>query len=967
MATNSTCAWFDQSQIKSLTPRDLAFYLHSRFVPSLDTYEPPASCVNFLHHNSQSAVRKLDSYNSMQYIRQYHVVSLNETWFNNKLPNSLVKIDGFSVYRHDRNTAYKATGGGAALYINNNIEHEHLPKYNPLGNASFDAVWAKLKIGKLKTIIVGSLYAPNSCDSEVIDYLSSILSDKSFDCSNLVLMGDFNVNWNTNSHTKSNLTSISESNNLSQAISGCTYVSSQRGRESLLDLAFVSNTLKIHASSVLVSQLSDHYAITTSISAKVPRQPRKIVSSRNFNSALSTLENIPCNASLIEEIIKNNKQPDTQAQLLDDWVQSVVDTNIPVKNYRVRSDTPNWLSSELKRLVSLKNRFFRRITHSLTTPNQWLHYKKFRNFVQSKIKAHKKEYYYQKLSRDQRSFFSEANKLLGRASPEQSHPTSLNYEGKLISEESDIADILNNFFTSIDSPAARFTQELSNRTSAPSFSFLKVSADLVKKILLSLKSNKRGGVEQLPTSVYKALSKTVVPALTHIINSGISTSCFPSLYKIALVTPVYKKGCRLNPGNYRPISSLPILSKVFEKVLNCQIVNHLNSHGLLSARQFGFRNHVSSEQMLLRILDSFYSVLDSKTNKYIAVLSLDIKKAFDTVDHRLLVHKLSSQFGFSKSSVELMKSYLADRSQLMKIGITRSSPASITKGVPQGSILGPLLFNLMVDDMLVSHTDTFSYADDTLTYALGRTQEQALDLVETRFSMLSTWYKNNGLGLCVEKTNCLVISNCPIDYDKNISLMSHIIPIKKSIVQLGVILDSKLDFREHIQIVSNKCSSMIFALRKIRHLLTCEQAKDIYTSIIRPKIEYCSCILQELPDISSNKLELIQNRAIRVICKAPKIFSVTDGRLCLNLDTLCSRRAVSFRNLVGKTMCGMASDELYNLLSQAPTHSRSLRSRCSYILPCSNTNFGKKRFTYCAIKYLSNRDRETTELPTSSP
>lgn len=440
------------------------------------------------------------------------------------------------------------------------------------------------------------------------------------------------------------------------------------------------------------------------------------------------------------------------------------------------------------------------------------------------------------------------------------------------------------------------------------------------------------------------------------INTSIITSIFPQPYKVALVTPIFKKGNRTLPANYRPISSLPILSKVFERIMYTQIIDHINIHEMLSSKQFGFRHGVSTEQMLLCLLDQFYHTLDTKKFKYIAILSLDVKKAFDTVNHTLLLKKLKSIYLFAQSSTALMTSYLSNRSQCMAIRNATSSVAPITKGVPQGSILGPLLFNLMVNDMLDQHDQTYSYADDTLTFSYANSQKQALNLVKNNFISLNKWYENNGLSLCINKTNCLIISNCHIDYEHQLCINEYNLDIKHSLTLLGITLDSKLDFKTHIQQVSNKCNSLLFVLRKIRHLLSYEDTKLIYTSIIRPRLEYCSSIFLELPYIQLKLIESLQNKAIRIICKAPKIFSITDSRIILNLHTICSRRSFFFSNLVIKTLCGLTSSELFKLLENRPKHTRQLRSNCNYVLPPSSSNLGKRRFTSCAIKSLTSND-----------
>ena len=234
---------------------------------------------------------------------------------------------------------------------------------------------------------------------------------------------------------------------------------------------------------------------------------------------------------------------------------------------------------------------------------------------------------------------------------------------------------------------------------------------------------------------------------------------FPNIYKIAQVTPIYKKGDALRPENYRPISSLPILSKVFETIVNKQLVDYLESYDLLSDRQFGFRKEVSTEQMLLAVTDKFLAGLDTRQPRFIAHLSLDVRKAFDSVDHTLLLRKMRRKFNFAHRTVEFFSSYLLNRWQVMKVGSALSAPMRITKGVPQGSVLGPILFNIMINDALEIDVNTFAYADDTLIYEIANSAQEAIGAVERRYEVLLKWYLSNGPALVPVKAMCMVYSN----------------------------------------------------------------------------------------------------------------------------------------------------------------------------------------------------------------
>ena len=367
---------------------------------------------------------------------------------------------------------------------------------------------------------------------------------------------------------------------------------------------------------------------------------------------------------------------------------------------------------------------------------------------------------------------------------------------------------------------------------------------------------------------------------------------------------------------------------------------------------------MSTEQLILSVTDHYKQVLDAKKPQYIAHLSLDVKKAFDSVHHNLLLYKLRTMFFFSEPAVSLFRSYLSCRSQCMKVGSAISQSLPICKGVPQGSVLGPLLFNLMVNDLLISTTNVFSYADDTLLFVVGDTPQAALAAASDKFHDLSSWYGDNALGLCPQKTTCILYSNRSVPSNMRIILDNHPTQVEPTVRMLGITLDSKLTFVEHTRRLVSEVGNALYALRKVRAYLTVADCLRVYTSMIRSKLEYCSNVLfcSNRVDIRTD-IENCQSRAIRVICGVRKntasaTFSVTVARNELGLPTLSNRRADRFKRFVRLLAGGKGSPYLYNLLDSCERHTRSMRNKCPYVTPSVRSNFGKSRFVYQAVTAL---------------
>ena len=952
-----TSLTYQTSTTVDLTTREQSLLYHSKFLHPLSDYTPPSAFFNILHHNAHSLPSKIDSYNTLP-LSSYDVISISETWLKPSLPDSHVTMPGYKIYRKDR---MGKTGGGAALYIRQTYCTNQLSFLSNIITVA-DSIWVKISIPKRRPIILGSIYLPPSNNkSDFIDQLNTTLENPCFTTSDIILSGDFNINFNTNSTHRLKLENLTSSLNLRQTIDGFTYICPNSGHESLLDLIFVSKTLQISQSRVLHTDLSDHYAIACSINIKPPKKPKTIIQFRNYSSGMTTLiDDAYYNSSLISTI-SNSKDPNLQTDTLENWIDHLITKHFPLRSMRLRQESPPWISTDLKKLIVNKNKLFRKATsapaHSRT--EAWNTYKIFRNKVQSEIKKTKKDFYSDQFSKNTKTFFSETNRLLGNRPHQSNNPPELalrDNSGTLKSDPKDVAELYNDFCTSKHTLTDPSTSCPHLPTcSSDSFKFMPVSELEVAKIFNKLDKNKRGGPEQIPASVYKTLSYTIIPALTIIINTCFTSSMFPTRYKRALVIPKFKKGDRQEPNNYRPISSLPILSKVIETAIHLQITSHLNKLKLLSDRQFGFRKGISTEQALHVLLDNAYRLLDKPDPQYISLLSLDISKAFDSVNHEKLLSKLPTSFSFSQNATRLVSSYLSGRSQITKINSSFSTPGTLSQGVPQGSILGPLLFNIMINDLLKLHPMLHAYADDTVLIHSSHTIQSCIQGTQNLLEHVSAWLGSNNFTLNMTKTSCIMWSNKMCKLPSSVELIGHNIPILPSIQILGVTVDSKLSFTPHCNKACSSVSSLLYAFRRIRHLLTAPQATLLYTSVIRPRLEYCSTLLIGTCKANLDNLEKCQNKAVRIIFKVPQhthtSFSVTHARDTLELPSLTQRRNSRIEKIIALANKPSPTTAFSLLISRNISHKTThmTRSGTSQILPFARTNLGKRRLSFVCI------------------
>jgi len=494
-------------------------------------------------------------------------------------------------------------------------------------------------------------------------------------------------------------------------------------------------------------------------------------------------------------------------------------------------------------------------------------------------------------------------------------------------------------------------------------SFPPVSVTEVHNVLSAMPS-KSSPLDVLPSSLLKTCADIFAPVIAQLAYLSFEAGKFPSGHKCAQVLPLLKKaGLDVNsPRNYRPISNLTTVSKVLERLVLTRLQTHLFTSPNYSKYQSAYRNGHSTETALLEILDGVYTAAD---DKQISVLvGLDLSAAFDTVNHSILVERLSTEFGIVGSALEWLTSYLTGRSQYVAVGQHRSDTVALQVGVPQGSVLGPLLFSAYtspIPDIIAEHgVNCHLYADDN-QLRLSMTAENTSDglaVLTACTTDVQQWYLQNGLQLNPGKSEVMVIGTVnQLQATSSVTAVSVAgadLTVSSEMKVLGVTLDRRLSFGSYATSVARVCNFHAQAIRHIRHLLSTDLAATLACSLILPRLDYCNAVFHGTPAATIQTLQRVQNNAARIVLQTSGRTSA--GPLLRQLHWLPVRRRIQYKLGVLTYKVRRTSTPSYLSCHLIPrVASRRLRSSTAPLLktPMTRTRFADRAFR-CAAPSVWN-------------
>ena len=482
----------------------------------------------------------------------------------------------------------------------------------------------------------------------------------------------------------------------------------------------------------------------------------------------------------------------------------------------------------------------------------------------------------------------------------------------------------------------------------------------VKKFLSSLNVNKSTGLDNIGPKILKLSADVITPSILYIVNKSISISQFPDLWKEAKVKPLFKSGSKDDINNYRPISILPTVSKLIEKWVEMQFSQYLNEFNLLHKSQSGFRPRHSTESALILMVDSWLKAINE--GKIVGCVLVDFRKAFDLVDHEILLRKLKC-YKCNDSCVSWFESYLCHRKQRVSLNNNLSSTSEVIHGVPQGSILGPLLFLIFINDLplyLQNNTSTIDlYADDTTIYyscsnilMLERNLQKSLDC-------LQIWCRENGMILNTDKTKVMLITS----RQKRMNLNNAVLNLQYNDIDitittcdkiLGIHVDNNLTWNNHFNFLSKKLSSHLWLLSKVRIYLSIEHRVLFYNAYIKPHIDYCSLIWSNTSSSNISIITRLQRRACKLILghEYNGLSEAFEKLKILSIDQSIFLSKAKMMYKIHNNLAPSYLNEMFLMrdanLDNTTSNLRSVANK-NFVVPLAKCNLFKGSLTYSGV------------------
>lgn len=821
----------------------------------------PAKRFSLLHINSRSLKNKVDAITNFLHscTVSFDVIMFSETWIHG---NEVPYISGYHS-EHLCRSAKK--GGGVAIYFKDTLTCEKLPHLSVIND---DVECLALRIGKVLAVVV--YRPPLGKEVNFLHFFETLLCDNSFTLGSFVIMGDINIDLKS-SHTYSReFTTMLDTYACKNYVDIPTRITTHSA--TLLDVCITNLCTDYIKTGVFSSDISDHLPVFLLATLYENKPQEQMCSRRNLNDiSREVFRNLV--QGLDWSIILDQADANTAYDMFFEMIHKCFDNAFPLKKIMVQRNKKYrkpWINKGLYQRIKAKNKLYHEFI-SCRDPEVFCRYKKIRNTLNADLRKAKKNYYtakFESIYDNPKKVWQMVNALTNRME-QCSDIKEMTINGTTIYGE-DLANSINAHF--INAGCYEEPNDIDRDTNIPDTPMIEHTIFLqptspaeVEASIRLLKSNVAPGIDEIGAKELKQVSHLISEAVAHIVNLMLSTGVFPQKLKVARVTAIFKGGLRNNLSNYRPISVLPIMSKIFESVINQRLVSFFDKHKILSNSQYGFRKNRSTEKALCYIKDSILTNIDSKN--FTLGLFLDLKKAFDSIKYNILYDKLS-RYGVRGVALELIKNYLSHRSQIVQIQNAKSSKLKLTQGVPQGSILGPFLFLVYINDIvtIANSPEIIMYADDTNVFFKSTDLTDLETKANEYLALLSTWLGQNRLQLNIAKTNYVIFRalNKQLSREIVLTFQGHELTRVKEQKFLGVWFQEHLSWNVHVNNLVVELSRAVGCLYKIAPLIPIWLKQNLYNSLFYSRLCYGILVWGTTTKTNYNRIIRLQKMILRI-------------------------------------------------------------------------------------------------------
>ena len=873
-------SFFEQSEtstnVSSISETDEGNYLQK----CCDLKERnPKNCF-FTYININSVRYKLEELKPVVCKLQPVVFCIAETKIDSSFHFGQFIIDGYHLpFRRDRT----AHGGGLLVYVRSDIPCRKIEN-----NTTYvESISIEITINKTIWNIISVYKSPNKVtDNQFTMDMESICEKSTSMYDRILILGD--LNYNLLDPLKSRpLCDLMDIFSLDNLIKEPTYISNHG--PSLIDIAMTNKPNCFHGSAVIDIGSSDGHSLICAV-AKIhmPKLPPKTINYRSYKQF--NPENFRKDLQYVPfSVCDSFENPDDIQWAHNLLIKEILDEHAPMKSKKVRPFTPPFMNNALRKSIMTKTRLRNRFM-KIKKKSDWEIYRLQRNKTTKIRRSSIKKYFEERCDGGPKNIhFYKTIKPFLSAKHHISTTLMIQNDRDLLTDPIEVANLMNVFFANIaenigndkDLPSsAEYTSteafvdkalnyhqnhpsvtNIKDNNCSVNFKFKHTDEKSVSKIIKQLDPKKATGFDKIPAKALIAGYDILAAPLTRLYNKCVDTSSFPKEAKKAEVIPIYKKENALLKKNHRPVSILPSTSKVLEKLMESDLnENWLNA--IYNSSLSAFRTGYSCQHVLLDLVDKWRQAKESK--QIPGLLLADLSKAFDSLPHSLILSKLKA-YGMDYNSVVFLSDYLSDRHQRVKVGNNVSSWANINKGVPQGSILGPIVFNIYMNDIFTNINDgiLFNYADDNSILVTGQNREQVISKLTSATESITKWCLDNQMEANPSKFQALIADESEpvlLQIDENTEITSE--PYVKL---LGVLIDNKLSFNQHVSEVIKKSSRQLNCLKRVAYSLDTKTRLLLYKTFVSSNFNYCAVVWHNCGKSNTNKIEKIQHRALKFI------------------------------------------------------------------------------------------------------